>query len=508
MSAPAFGQLGTATSFSAVSSFNVSLPATVVNGEFAELIVGITDDVSSNVSITWPAGWTERSQDRVGSAFFYAGCAYKRLSSSEGGTSVTVTLNGGGTFSGHARIATSTGVRLTGAGFEGYGKKTGTTASLDSSAFTTTEGNELGVFLGCWGRNTVTSAPSGWTERMDSGGNVIRVIREDKVEASPTSEGVASVTIANDDWVSWTLAYLSQYVDAVLAATGGGGSAAAAATVEHDATLAATGGGGAAAATFTVEHSATFAATGGGGSAALAATVEHLAAFEAGSPKLDILDKTQMVALVEHDATLASSGGAGVAAAIATVEHLATFAADGGAGDASAIFLVNADALFIADGGAGVAIALFDVEHLAVFDAQGGAGVGSMIAGVASGTYPKKLERLAGPYSSVLDWSPRRRRAQVGDTVRVSIAVRDARGPIDVAAALLVELAFLLPSGASIVRRGEAGATLGRAEYQFGPGELAEAGDWRAQARVLLTGGGEAKSAELEFFVGWNLPTS
>lgn len=488
------------------------------------MVVGASDRAGSQ-TFSWPSGWAELSQQLQGAANHYAGVAWKRLAASDGGTSPTVTFNSG-TLTGVARVITFTGAKATGTPFEQYAANAGTSGSSTSTAMTTTEGNELGVILHCYGRNTVSSPPSGWSERMDSGANVVRTCADTKTLAAPGTEAATSRTIASDDWITWTFALLSDPVAATLDAPLGSLDGQLAATVEHVATIASSLGALDGQLAATVEHGATLASSLGALQGALVATVEHVATFASGLGALD----GQLAATVEHPATLAADLGALQGALAATVEHVGTLAAPLGAldGQLAGSITTPGQATLEATLGAVSSAATFEVEHPATLAADLGAlsagasfmvsppgailtaNLGALTAAATCTVTPhaRKIEVVAGPFSSLLDFNPRRRRAQVGDSILVRLDLKDGSGAIDLSTAPLRQFVFVKPDGTSIVRTATASSTLGRLEYRCVAGELDRAGDWSVQARVVRAGGGELRSAPRAFFVGWNLPTS
>lgn len=545
MAAPAFAQLGTSTGFSAASSVDVPLPTTVADGEVAFMVVGASDR-SGSQTFSWPSGWAELSQQLQGAANHYAGVAWKRLAASDGGTSPTVTFNSG-TLTGVARVITFTGAKATGTPFEQYGANAGTSGSSTSVSMTTTEGNELGVILHCYGRNTASAAPTGWTERMDSGANIVRTCADTKTLAAPGTEAATSRTISSDDWITWTFALFSDPVAATLDGTLGALDGQLAATVERSSTFAADLGALQGALAATVEHPASLSSSLGALDAQLAATLEHPAALVADVGALQgalvagvehpaALDGTlgalagQLAATVERSSAFAADLGALQGALAATVEHVATLDGTLGALDGQLAGSITSpgQAVLEAALGALVAAATFELEHPATLAAD----LGALAAGAAFNVSPpgailtadlgalsaaatctvtphaRKIEVVAGPFSGLLDFNPRRRRAQVGDTVLVRLEVKDGSGAVDVSTAPLRQFVFVKPDGTSIVRTASATATLGRLEYRCAAGDLNRAGDWSVQARVVRAGGGELRTAPRAFFVGWNLPTS
>jgi len=346
----------------------------------------------------------------------------------------------------------------------------------------------------------------------------------------------------------WSVEIVVTYtpnVDATLDAQLGGLSSSATSTVEHSATLDGALGSLSGSSSATVEHSATLAAALGALAGAATMTPEVLAALAAALGS----ESNAAVFTVEHPATLAAPAGGLAGAATFSVEHVATLAAPFGGLVGLAAALVEHLATMASQFGAkfdgqlaattdktGVVLAAvldalsagatFDVEHLAALDAALGAldatgtfvipgtaildaPLGGLVAAMSaySSASTAKIERVPGPLNTLLDFNPRRRRAQLFDQVTVALTITDSAGAIDLSAALLLEFAFEKPSGAQLVRRATAGLALGRVEYRFAPNELDEAGDWACQARAVLAGGGDVRTPERPFFVGWNLPT-
>lgn len=206
MTAPVYSQTGTNTQFAGVGSVNVALPATVADGEVAIMVVSCA--LSTTGTITWPAGWTEIGQGTQGGVDQYSGCAWKRLSASDGGTSPTV--NFAANQNGAARVATFLQCKSSGTPYEGLAANQGTSASCDGSSLVTTGPDRLGVIVNTFARNVVTSPPSGWTEQIDSGGNGARITVDTKALPSAGTEAAGSTTITSDDWRTWTLALVPE----------------------------------------------------------------------------------------------------------------------------------------------------------------------------------------------------------------------------------------------------------------------------------------------------------
>lgn len=116
---------------------------------------------------------------------------------------------------------------------------------------------------------------------------------------------------------------------------------------------------------------------------------------------------------------------------------------------------------------------------------------------------------LVGPVATLLDFTPRRNMAQIGDTPRVRIDFRDDADEFTTAGATLLEVVLERPVGGPLVRNAIAVAGSTTAiEAQLQVGDIQSAGAWRAQGHAVLAGGAEFRSRSREFVVLHNLPTA
>lgn len=200
MTQVAWSQAGTALTISATTTADVPLPATVVDGEWAFMLVSVI--CTPPVTITWPAGWTEIHQGTQGSDFVW-GFARKKLSASDGGTSPTVTFSA--TVSGVARTGTVLNASSSASEWTFGQSNQGTSTSWDGTAFSSTRYDQLGVVLYALARGIATTPPTGWTEQFDSGGGGARVCFDTKQLQAPQSISTPSRVISSDDWATYTL---------------------------------------------------------------------------------------------------------------------------------------------------------------------------------------------------------------------------------------------------------------------------------------------------------------
>ena len=557
--APAYSQSGTLASFSAVASVDVALPATVSDNDFALLVLSSTIDRIPE----FPGDWTAFGDVVEQGATFKPRTAWKRLASSDGGTTATVTFGILGT--GCARIFTFSGVITSDPAFEGdpISFNALTKEHADGTDLTPSVDDELVVNLWTFAADNASTPDTGWTERSDAGGNGCRIVVDDQLgtQGNTVTAAVRDISGSDTDSVVWTLGLLpgSATVTAVLDAPLGSASASATATVKHPSTLSAPLGALAGALAATVKHSnvataplgrwdstagaiishpTTFAAPLAGLSGSIAATVAvpatlaaplgPLAATAALVAEVHAVFNADAGALVAsasahivRNATLSAPLGAISASASATVRVVATLNAN--LGGLVATFSANSSVVLQANLGGLQASSTATVQVLAALVADLGRLVGSLRAGpgifltanlgpfaasmaATVRAHARKIELLPGPYSSVLDFNPRRARAQVGDRVLFQLTLADAGGPIDLSSAAVLEIALENPRGELFVHRASAGSQLGRVEYQAAANELDLAGDWKVQARAIRAGGGEVRTTPRAFVVGWNLP--
>lgn len=98
--------------------------------------------------------------------------------------------------------------------------------------------------------------------------------------------------------------------------------------------------------------------------------------------------------------------------------------------------------------------------------------------------------------------------AQLGDTLRVAIDLRDDLSTPSLAGATL-SIVFRRGDGSALVRNATESLTVpGRVEVQLQTGDVQSAGIWSAQALVVYGDGTEFRSRPRSFEVLHNLPTS
>lgn len=204
--APTFSQAATAASVVAVSSIAVPLPATVVDGELAIMVVSLAVAGGPQCTITWPSGWTQIGQLQQGTEHT-GGCAWKRLTAADGGTSPTVTFSN--TQTGTVRVGTYLGVTpAINPPFYLPQDNQGTSASQDFDAYAFI-GNCCGVHVGTYARNVNPSPSTNYTERIDAGANGARITIEDRdLTGLSSPEGAVSRAVTSDDWCTWSFALI------------------------------------------------------------------------------------------------------------------------------------------------------------------------------------------------------------------------------------------------------------------------------------------------------------
>lgn len=115
---------------------------------------------------------------------------------------------------------------------------------------------------------------------------------------------------------------------------------------------------------------------------------------------------------------------------------------------------------------------------------------------------------LRGPITRTIDFSRRLNLAQLGDTLRVAIDLRDDVSVPDLTGATL-EIILKRADGSALVRNATESLTVpARVECQLQAGDVQSAGPWSAQAHVTYVGGDEYRSRPRGFTVLHNLPTS
>lgn len=204
MIAPTFSQSNTAASFTSATSVSVTNPATVVANEVSYLRVLIS---STNVTITWPSGWTEVSQGTEG-ASYTGGLAWKRLTAADGGASYTVSFSAACT--GTSRMTTFVNAKYSGIPHESATKNQGTSVSMTSSAITTQGPDRLGVIFYTQDSTTTSTAPSGWTQQVTGTASGTRNYVDTKAIAAPTTEAAVTRTITSASWITFSLAVLPE----------------------------------------------------------------------------------------------------------------------------------------------------------------------------------------------------------------------------------------------------------------------------------------------------------
>lgn len=204
MIAPAYSQSNTAASFTSATSVSVTNPATVADGEVSYLRVLIS---STNVTITWPAGWTEVSQGTQG-ASYTGGLAWKRMTAADGGASYTVNFSAACT--GTSRMSTFTGCKLSGTPHEGAAMNQGTSVSMTSSAIVTQGPNRLGVVFYTQDSTTTSTVPGGWTQQVTGTASGTRNYVDLKAIAAAGTEAAVTRTITSTSWITFSLAVLPE----------------------------------------------------------------------------------------------------------------------------------------------------------------------------------------------------------------------------------------------------------------------------------------------------------
>lgn len=204
--APTYSQTGAAASVVAVSSINVPLPATVADNELALMVVSLAVAGGPQCTITWPSGWTQIGQLQQGTEHT-GGCAWKRLTVADGGTSPTVTFSNSQT--GVVRVGTYLGVTPSiSPPFYLVQDNQGTSASqaFDAYAFI---GNCRGVHIGTYARNVNPSPSTNYTEQIDAGANGARITIEDRdLTGLSSPEAAVSRAVTSDDWCTWSFALI------------------------------------------------------------------------------------------------------------------------------------------------------------------------------------------------------------------------------------------------------------------------------------------------------------
>lgn len=116
---------------------------------------------------------------------------------------------------------------------------------------------------------------------------------------------------------------------------------------------------------------------------------------------------------------------------------------------------------------------------------------------------------LAGPITRTVDFDRRRTlMAQIGDTLRVAIDLRDDLTVPSLAGATL-EIILRRGDGSALVRNATESLTVpARVECQLQAGDVQSAGTWAAQAHVVFADATEFRSRPRSFEILHNLPTS
>lgn len=119
--------------------------------------------------------------------------------------------------------------------------------------------------------------------------------------------------------------------------------------------------------------------------------------------------------------------------------------------------------------------------------------------------------QLDVPLRMFLDLERRGRHVvQLGDTIKLRLRCVDRGVPANISTATSLEMVLRRADGSALVRAAQfaTDGVDGLVDYQFQLGEIQSAGDWAAQARAVMPGGAEYKSAPRSFEVLHNLPTS
>lgn len=211
-STPAFVQVGatTGTLIDNTDTVDITLPASVADGEFALILISTSAIVASNAVTDW-GGATQIEGVVQGALDLFAAFGYKRLTAADSGGVITVTFEE--VCSGCAQVVTFSGVSLADPPFEAYTLLKDTTSNCLSADITTLGINRRGIIMFATARGTAIPAPgSGWTERTDvnGGGSGNRVALEAKAIASVTTEAALSIEFVTppttDNWVSVSMA--------------------------------------------------------------------------------------------------------------------------------------------------------------------------------------------------------------------------------------------------------------------------------------------------------------
>lgn len=209
-SAPTFFGAGTAA-FDANEggTNNCSFPSSLAAGDLL-FACGGGDDIPFS-GFEPSGGWTEIGQS-ASSGFGVSvwWCVWDESSSS---TTLDANTASNGTQVGGGFVFAVRGAD-TSSPIEDPQDSSGSGTSMTADAVTTSGSNRLVCFFGGIGASGVSTPPSGWDERVDTGstlGNDMQLTLDTKVQASAGSAGTATRTIASNPWgtISWAIKPLS-----------------------------------------------------------------------------------------------------------------------------------------------------------------------------------------------------------------------------------------------------------------------------------------------------------
>jgi hypothetical protein len=193
-----------ASAFAESASVDVPYYASPQANDIAIIWVATT----SSRGIDWQAvsGWSPLTPVESGD---HGGRVYwQRLVGGESGT-VAIPIGDGDDL--NAVMIGIRGATTTGTPFEDADTSLGSSASQTSPTIDTTIAATLGLRFGSSRDATLSSPPSGWTERVDVAGDVDVVIQVDSKElASAGTEPASTRTVSDNTWLVQTLAMLPE----------------------------------------------------------------------------------------------------------------------------------------------------------------------------------------------------------------------------------------------------------------------------------------------------------